>query len=383
MRPNLVLGGDAAAQGPAARKSESGEPLLFLKNLINAPSPSGYEEPAARVWMERTRRFATIRTDVHGNVIGIINPAARLKVMLAGHIDEIGYQVKSVDPSGFLYIWPIGGVDPGLVPGQRVMINNKVLGVVGHRPSYGQGATSYSWIAAFSNMWIDIGATSKAEALSLVNIGDPVVNAAGFEVLRGSRVIGRGFDDRVGSFAVSECLRLLSQKKPAVGVYGVATVQEELGLRGARTSTFGIDPAIGIAIDVTHSTDVPGRDAWLSGEVKLGAGPVIARGPNVNHRLFALILKTAKEEGIPHQVVAEPWPTGTDANVMQITRAGVATALISIPNRYMHSSVEMVDVEDLNNVARLVSAVISRLGEGVDLRPYGEPEAGVGEQRRE
>jgi endoglucanase len=213
---------------------------------------------------------------------------------------------------------------------------------------------------------------SKEEAEEYVSVGDPIVNAPGFDELLGDIIVGRGFDDRVGAFVVAEALRLLSEDKPQAEVYSVATVQEEIGLRGARTSAFGIDPKIGIAVDVTFAMDTPKLKGQkeLVGDIKIGGGPVIARGPNINHKLFELFVKTAEEEGIPYQIEGIPRGTGTDANVIQLTRAGVAAGLISIPNRYMHTPCEIVSKKDLENAARLIAATVRKITEDTDFTPY-------------
>jgi tetrahedral aminopeptidase len=351
-----------------------GESLSFFEELINSHSPSGYEADAAILWKKRTSEFVDkIKTDVHGNTLAITNENGGPVVMLAGHIDEIGYMVKYIDKEGFVYFAPIGGVDMHLVPGQRVWIKTDkgdVFGVVGRKPIHCQTAEERKRVSKVEDLWIDIGAKSDKEAMKMVNVGDPAVPAVGFDVLKGDRVTGRGFDDRAGAFCVSECMRLLKGKKIDAAVYGVATVQEELGLRGGRTSAYGINPDIGIAIDVTFCTDVPGMNKKQIGDIKLGGGPVIARGPNINHKVFDLLVKTAKEEKIPYQVEGISRATGTDANVIQLTRAGVAAGLVSIPNRYMHSPVEMVDLGDIEKVSKLLSGFIKKIKKTTNFLPY-------------
>ena len=350
------------------------EPLDFLKKLIGSISPSGFEGDAVGVWKKRTRSFTDeIKSDVHGNTIGIINKDGKPRVMFAGHIDEVGYIVKYIDKEGYIYFSTIGGIDLHLVPGERVWIKtNKgvVLGVIGKKPIHLLEREEREKVAKIDQLWIDIGAKSEKEARTKVNIGDPAVPAVGFEILNGNMVVGRGFDDRAGAFVVSETLRLLSKEKPEAAVFGVATVQEEIGLRGAKTSAFGISPDVGIAIDVTFATDFPTVNKKKVGDVKMGGGPVISRGPNINPKVFELLVKTAKEEKIPFQMDAQPRGTGTDANAIQLTKAGVATGLVSIPNRYMHTPVELVNLEDLENVAKLLSAFVLRLKKKDNFIPY-------------
>jgi len=348
----------------------------FLKNLINSMSPSGFEQEAADIWRDYTAQFADeVRRDLHGNTIAVVNKGGAPRVMLAGHIDEIGYMVKYIDDDGFIYFAPIGGVDPQIAQGQRVIIKGKkgkILGVIGKKPIHLFTPEDRNKVVKFEDMFIDIGAKSKEGAEEYVSVGDPIVNAPGFDELLGDIIVGRGFDDRVGAFVVAEALRLLSEDKPQAEVYSVATVQEEIGLRGARTSAFGIDPKIGIAVDVTFAMDTPKLKGQkeLVGDIKIGGGPVIARGPNINHKLFELFVKTAEEEGIPYQIEGIPRGTGTDANVIQLTRAGVAAGLISIPNRYMHTPCEIVSKKDLENAARLIAATVRKITEDTDFTPY-------------
>jgi len=345
----------------------------FIKRFMDSMSPSGYEEDSARIWKERTKVFADeVKTDVHGNTAGVLNKNGSPRVMLAGHIDEIGYMVKFIDKEGFIYFSPIGGIDYHLVPGQRVLIKTrkgKIHGVTGRKPRHLQEGDEVNKIISPDNVWIDIGAKNEKEAKSLVEVGDPAVPAVGFEELRGDRIVARGFDDRIGAFIVSEVLRVLSKKKPQAAVYGVATVQEELGTRGAQTSAYGISPDIGIAIDVTFAMDMPGADKKKIGDIKIGGGPVIARGPNINAKVFDLFVKIAREKKIKYQVEGISGPTGTDARIIQLTKSGVATGLISIPNRYMHSPVELVSTTDLDNITKLISEFILRVNKKMDFTP--------------
>jgi endoglucanase len=347
----------------------------FLKDLINSASPSGYEAAAVKVWKNRMSSIAdSVEVDVHGNTIASMNGEGKPRVMLAGHIDEIGYMVKYIDKEGYIYFAAIGGIDMHLVPGQRVKIKGKkgnILGLVGRKPIHLQTQADRERVVKIEEVWIDIGAKNEKEAKEYVSIGDSAVTDVGFEELLDNKVAGRGFDDRVGAFVVGETLRLLKgAKKLKASVYGVATVQEEIGLRGAKTSSYRVNPDIGIAIDVTFATDVPGVEKKHLGETKLGKGPVITRGPNINPKVFDLFVETAEKEKIPYQVQGIPNGTGTDANMIQLNRSGVATALISIPNRYMHSPVEVVELDDLENAAKLIAAFILKLDGNIDFIPY-------------
>lgn len=348
--------------------------LEFLKELLDAMSPSGSEEEAAKVWKDYVAGFADkVEGDVHGNSIAIINPDKKPRVMLAGHIDEIGYMIKYIDKDGFLYFSTIGGIDTHLMPGERVWIKgNKgiVLGAIGREPIHQIEKENRDKVAKIEDLFIDIGVKDKKEAEELVSVGDSAVPAVSFEKLQGDRVIGRGFDDRVGAFIVAETLKILSKEEIEVGVYGVATVQEELGLRGARTSTYRVSPDVGIAIDVTFATDYPKTKKEKIGEITVGKGPVIVRGPNINPKVFDMLVQTAKEENVPYQIEGISRATGTDANVIQLTKEGVATGLVSIPNRYMHTPVELVSTEDLLNTIKLLVGFIKRIEKRTNFIPF-------------
>lgn len=347
--------------------------LAFLKELVQTPSPSGFEHQAQQLIREELSTIADeVSTDVHGNVTGVLNPEAEMRVMLAGHVDEIGMMVTHVSEKGYIHCAAIGGVDATLVPGQRVLIHNRrgpVLGVVGKKAVHLLTEEERKRTPKLRDLWIDIGARDRDDALRAVSVGDPITFAVPFERLRNDLAVCHGFDDKVGAFVVVETLRRLRGKRLKVAVHGVSTVQEELGLRGARTSAYRIDPHIGIAIDVTHASDFPGVEPKELGEVRLGGGPVLHRGANINRVVGELLIKTAERKRIPYQMQAAPRATGTDANAIQISRAGVAAGLLSIPNRYMHTPVEVVSLKDLDNASRLLAEFILALKPSLDLTP--------------
>lgn len=339
----------------------------FFKELVEAPSPSGFEQPAQRVIRKALADDVDdVRTDVMGNVIAHINgPEGAPRLMLAGHCDEVGFMIKYIDDQGYLFFAPIGGVDAHLVPGQRVTVHTTggpVPGVVGKRPIHQIEAKDREKVVPFKNQFIDIGCVEKAEAVKLVSIGDPVTFSVGVERLQGTRLTSRALDDKMGAFIVAQVLReVRRQENLSVDLYGVSTVQEEVGLRGGATSAYGVQPDIGIAVEVGFASDYPDADHKDAGEISLGKGPIIARGPNINPVLFELLIATAKEENIPCQIMGIPRATGTDANVMQLVRGGVATALVSIPLRYMHTPVEVLDWADLEGAVKLLSALCRRI----------------------
>jgi len=344
------------------------ESFVFLQKLVAAPSPSGYEQPAQRVFRDYVAPFAQVSTDVMGNACAFIKGTRKEspRVMLIGHSDEIGFQVKYIDDNGFIYFGAIGGVDPHLLPGQRVHIQGMkgvVLGVVGKKPIHLMEAKDRDTVVKLDSQYMDIGASSKKEAEQLVRVGDPVTFSWGLEKLHGDRVTSRGFDDKAGSFVVAEVLRQISgaAKKLQIDLYGISSVQEEVGLRGGSTSSYTINPDIGICVEVDFSTDQPDVEKKHNGDVGLGKGPILPRGPNINPPLFELLADTARREKIPVQFTGIPKASGTDANVMQISRGGVATALVKIPLRYMHTPVEVLSLADLENAVKLIVATLYRI----------------------
>ncbi|MFQ6130749.1 MAG: M42 family metallopeptidase [Armatimonadota bacterium] len=350
------------------------ESFEFLKAIVEVPSPSGFEQPAQRVVRERMRPIADdIRTDVHGNVIAALQPEGHPRIMLAGHCDQIGMMVRYITDEGYIHFASIGGIDASVLPGARLTVHTAkgpVTGVVGRKAVHlmspeerGKGKIQ------IKDLWLDIGARNRKAAERQVSVGDPMTFALGMEVLQKDVVASPGFDDKIGSFVVMETLRLLKRRKFSGAVFAVSTVQEELGLRGARTSCFGLDPQVGIAVDVTHASDYPGADKKVSGDLSLGKGPVVEVGPNINPMVGKLLLDTAKAKKIPHQICGAPGATGTDANAMQISRAGVAAGLVSVPNRYMHTPVEIVHLRDLENAAKLLAEVICKIGPDTDFIP--------------
>lgn len=340
----------------------------LLKELVEAPSPSGYEQPAQRIIRRELEPLVdTLETDIMGNVIARIdaNRADAPRVMLAGHCDEIGFMVKFIDDQGFIYFAPIGGIDAHLVPGQRVYIHTAgkaVLGVIGKKPIHMIEAKDRETVLKLKQLFIDVGCSSRAETEEMVAVGDPITFAVGLERLCGERVTSRALDDKMGAYIVTRVLRNLHQRGSSpVELIGVSTVQEEIGLRGGATSVYGIKPDVGIAVEVGFATDYPEMDKKDIGHLAVGQGPIIARGANINPVLFRLLIETAQAEGIPHQIMAAPRATGTDANVMQLSRGGVATALVSVPLRYMHTPVEVLSLTDLEHTIRLLTAVLDKI----------------------
>jgi endoglucanase len=349
------------------------ESYSFLKNLLHTPSPSGYERPVQDVVRSWVRPFADeVRTDRHGNVIAVRHAEGQPRIMLAGHCDQIGLMVQYIDDNGFLYVQPIGGWDMQILLGQQLTVWTRtggINGVVSRKAPHLLTNEERNKVPQFSDVWIDIGARDRKEAEEIVTHGDPVTVALGLREMRNGLVTAPALDDKVGVWVVMEALRLLRQRPLQAAVFSVSTVQEEIGLRGATTSTHHIHPTIGIAVDVCHATDTPGNDKKSVGDTRLGSGPTLFRGANINPRVFEKLEQTARAHEIPVQVRGAPRATGTDANVIQISRDGVATALIGIPNRYMHSPVEVVHLDDLERAARLLAEFCASVTPQMDWTP--------------
>lgn len=331
----------------------------FFKNLINTPGPAGFEESVQEVVRNYAKDFSdSVQTDVHGNVIAAKNPDTPYRIMLAGHADQIGFIVNYIDSDGYIYFLPLGGWDPQIVVGSRVVIwakNGPVSGVIGKKPIHLLQDDERTKVTKIQDMWIDIGASSKEAAEKAIAVGDCITVELACRELLENKIAATGTDDKAGVFVIMEALRRIDPNKLKVAVFAVSTVQEEVGMRGSKTSAFGIDPQVGIAVDVTFSTDCPTIDKKTNGDILLGAGPVVACGPNLNRKLTAKLLDIAKANEIKVQLGVENRITGTDAASLQISRAGMATGLISIPNRYMHTPVELVSCDDLDAAAELLA----------------------------
>ena len=352
------------------------ESLKFLRELVEAPSPSGYEQPAAKVYREYVSAFTQeIRTDVMGNVVAWQKPSGggdAPSVMLAGHIDEIGFMVTYITDQGFIAFKGIGGWDAHNLPGRRVYVHTSdgpLLGVLGRLPIHLLEDEERKAVVKMHKLFIDLGLPAE-EVKKRVRIGDPVTVDEGLEEFGDGMAVSRAFDDKMGAWAIAEALRLVKEAGGCKSaLFGVATVQEEVGMRGATAACFDVDPQIGIAVEVGHATDYPDVDKRKHGEADCGKGPIIARGPNINPRVFDLLIEAAEAEKIPYQIGGEPRGTGTDANVMQLTRGGKAAALISVPLRYMHTPSEVLSLADLENTAKLLAAFVKRLEPGMDFTP--------------
>jgi putative aminopeptidase FrvX len=333
--------------------------LAFLKSLLETPSPSGYEQRIQEVVRSWAKPLAhELRTDLHGNVIAALNPGGTPRIMLAGHCDQLALMVEHIDDNGFLYVQPMGGWDMQILLGQKLTIwtrSGPIPAVVSRKAPHLLTSDERKKVPEFTDIWVDLGARDKSEAESLVSHGDTITAELGMRHLRNDLVTSPALDDKVGVWTVMETLRLLRDRRLQAAVFCVSTVQEEIGLRGAATSAYGIHPTIGIAVDVTHATDTPGTEKKQVGETRINSGPVLFRGPNINPHVHDRLGAAARAQQIAVQVRGVPRATGTDANAIQLAREGVATGLVGIPNRYMHSPVEVVSLKDLDNAARLLA----------------------------
>ena len=347
--------------------------LAFLRRLVETPSPSGFERPIQDQVRSWARQFTDhVQTDRHGNVIAAVNPSGQPRIMLAGHCDQIGLMVQYIDDNGFLYVQPIGGWDMQILLGQNLTVwakSGPIPAVVSRKATHLLTPEERNKVPQFTDVWVDVGAKDRKDAEECISPGDVLTFALGYRQLRNHLAASPAMDDKVGLWTVMETLRLLSDRPVKAAVFCVSTVQEEVGLRGATTSAYGIHPTVGIAVDVCHASDTPGNEKKQLGDVRLGKGPAVFRGANINPRVHDGLVEAAHRGGIDIQVRGAPKATGTDANVMQLSRDGVAAGLIGIPNRYMHSPVEVVCLDDLDKAARLLAEFCAGVTPQTDWTP--------------
>ncbi len=348
------------------------ESLVFLKELLDLPGPSAFERAPARRWRNESGKLgAEVGADATGNSWATLKGGDKQHVVLAGHMDEIGIMVSYVDEHGFLSFDTIGGWDSQVFVGQRVLIlgrKERVVGVIGKKAIHLMDKDDRERVSRVEDLWIDIGAANREEALARVRIGDPGVLASSVLEFPNGRLVSRSIANRLGSFVVLEALRLLAAARPSATVSAVATSREEISATGggARPLATRLNPTVAVVVDVTHATDCPGMDQRKHGEYNLGGGPVLSRGAAVNEAVFEMLVETAEAENVPYSLEAAGRDTRTDAESIFNAGAGIATALVSVPNRYMHSPNEMVALEDLERTARLLAAFVRRVEDGMD-----------------
>ncbi len=348
--------------------------LEFLRTLVNTPSPSGHEKRGQRVWLDYVAKYAEETfTDAYGNAVAVYNKGGSPRIMLAAHADEIALTVNFVNPEGFIYVRKLGGVDAAITKAQRVTIHSHrgpVRGVVGNVAPHLTKEEGERKAPKIHDLFIDIGVSNRAEAEKLVQIGDPITLNDEFELLRNDLAVARAFDNRIGTFAVAETLRLLQESKnqPACEICAVSNIMEEIGLLGARQISYTLKPDAAIIVDVTHATDYPTVNQLQHGEVKLGQGPTLTHGGCNHPALVKRLESVAHKQEIPIQHEAMSATSGTDTDVVFWTRGGIPSALVSLPNRYMHSPVELVNLKDLEKIPNLLAAFVLSVKSGEEFR---------------
>lgn len=349
---------------PLRAEGMNGARREFLDDLLTTPSPSGFEAAGQRVWVDYVSEFADrVETDAYGNAIAVHDgdPDDDTVFAVAGHADEIGFMVRRITDEGFVRIEPIGGSDRTVSKGQHVTVHTDdgpVQGVIGQTAIHLRDDDDE--FQDLKEQFLDVGATDGDEARELVEVGDPVTFSSTVEELHGDRVAARGMDNRVGTWVAAETLRRAAEADASATVCAVSTVQEEVGLNGARMVGFDLDPNAYVAVDVTHATDNPDVKGTQKNPVELGAGPVVARGSTNHPALVDLARAAGGEDDIDYQLQAAGIRTGTDADGVFTQRGGIPSLNVGIPNRYMHTPVELVDLTDLDAVADLCAAMATR-----------------------
>ena len=348
--------------------------LNFLKTLVNTPSPVGHETRGQRVWLDYVKKFAEeTYSDAYGNCVAVLNKGGSPRIMLAGHADEIAMAVNFIDDNGYIYVRRMGGVDPAIIKAQRVVIHTRrgpVKGVVGNVAFHLTRQEGDPKPPKIHDLFIDIGVSKRADAEKLIRVGDPITLVDEFDVLRGDLAVARAFDNRIGTWSVAEALRLLSESKSRLHaeVCAVSNVQEEVGLLGARQIAYSLKPDVALVVDVTHATDYPTVSKAQHGDVRIGSGPALTHGGCNHPEVVARLEAIAKSKRIPLQHEAMSATSGTDTDVIFWTRGGIASALISLPNRYMHSPVELVNLKDLEEIPKLMAAFALSLKSGEEFK---------------
>lgn len=350
------------------------ESLAFLETLVNTPSPTGYETRGQRIWLDRVSAWADeTHHDAYGNCVAVLNKGGSPRIMLAAHADEIAMAVNYVTQEGYVHVRKMGGINPAITRAQRAIVHTRkgaILGVFGSvAPHLTRGEDNLKE-PKIHDLFLDIGAANREDAMSLVQIGDPITLKDRFERMRGDLAIARAFDNRIGTWAVAETLRLVKESRTAFAaeVCAVSNVQEEVGLFGARQIAYSLKPDVALVVDVTHATDYPTIDQRQHGDIKVGRGPAITHGGCNHTAVVARIEEVAIQENIPVQHEAMSATSGTDADVIFWTRGGIPCGLISLPNRYMHSPVEVVSLKDLEAIPRLMAAFVHSVKSGEEFK---------------
>lgn len=345
----------------------------FLKDLLATPGTSGFEQNIQAVIRDFVGKFAdSVETDVHGNVIAAVNPAGKRRILLDAHCDQIGLIVRHIDEMGFIRVNAVGGWDMQILLGQKMLVHTSsgsIPGVIARKPIHLLNDKERKTVPEISELWIDIGSASQIETAEIVSIGDSVTPAPSLTELRNGRISGVAMDDRTGIWVIMMALKIIAERKPSAAVFAVSAVQEEIGLRGAQTSAYNVNPDVAIAVDVTHATDCPGIDQNSFGKITVGGGPVVVRGANANPRVVDLLKATAQQHDITIQINAIARPASNDGAAIQVSRGGCAAGLVTLPNRYMHSPVEVVAISDLEQSAKLIAEFCLAVDESTNFIP--------------
>jgi tetrahedral aminopeptidase len=346
----------------------------FMMELLKTPSPSGFEEKVQLLFIDFVRNYIDdIKIDVNGNVIAHKKGNGKQRIMLISHADEIGLMVKYIDNNGFIYFSEIGAVDTNILQGLQVEILNKkktIKGIIGKKPVHLQSDEDNKGNIKVENLWIDIGATNKAEALESVRIGDYITFISNTNIFPNKLLSSKSVDNKIGLSVIAGVAQQLSSTIINCDLYIVSSVQEEIGLRGATTVTFDLSPNVGIAVDVTHATDYPTISMERNGDIRLNNGVVIPVGANISANINEMFIQISEERKIKYQLEAIPNATGTDANAIQVSKSGVATGLLSIPCRYMHTPNGIVSLEDVLSAIDLLVEFCKSVSEETSFIPY-------------
>ncbi|MFA7057825.1 MAG: M20/M25/M40 family metallo-hydrolase [Candidatus Cloacimonadales bacterium] len=347
----------------------------YYKNMVAAQGPSGFEYAGQKAYYDFVKEYAqTVESDINGNVVATTKGRSNFSVMIAGHGDEIGFMVNHIDSDGYIYVKVLGGLDVTLLPGLRISLVHEgevVRAIFGKKAAH-MVKKDEKAPDKIEELWLDIGAKNQKEAEKRVSIGDFGTFTPGYEELTDDIVVSKAADNKTGVFVAGLVQYYLSKEKEPIlaTVHSVSTVCEESNGKGAYTIAEVLKPTIGIAVDVTFASDHPGVDKRVFGDVKIGGGPVIAMGSALNPKVWKMLIETAKEKKIPYQVSVDTNRTGTDADSFFKLNGGIATAVVSIPNRYMHSPNEVVSLSDLENTAKLLFEFVKKIEEDIDLYPF-------------
>lgn len=362
---------------PAAKKSIlTADSLAFMERYLNNPSPTGFESEGQKIWLDYVRPYVDEHiVDNYGTVVGVINPDAPYKVVIEAHADEISWFVHYITKDGFIYVKRNGGSDHMIAPSMRVNIHTEkgIVKAVFGWPAIHVRNGKTETVPTTENIFLDCGCSSKEEVEKLgVHVGCVVTFVDEFMVLNGRHFTGRALDNRMGGFMIAQVARLLKEGRTKLpfGLYITNSVQEEVGLRGAEMIVERIRPDVAIITDVTHDTQTPLMNKYQSGDIACGRGPVLSYAPAVHNNVLKHIVRTAEKEKIPFQRQAASRATGTDTDAFAYGASGVPSALISLPLRYMHTTVETVHRDDVENVIRLMLAAVKALKPGQDMRYF-------------